>query len=167
MTNKSRADGHTWIQTIAGIIAILGFFGILIWTDLLPSLNSSSEFEHVINEANQEQSTISLGSGWTPSSIAPAGSDTYRTYSHYPSGNLTYENVYVDDDLSRVDLVCRNSIQDITSYFERRVDISNPQNLPHYRSVFIDTKGGQCHINFTVIDNFGGNMGIDIIDVTH
>ena len=53
------ADGHTWIQTIASIIAILGFFGILRWADIIPfegdSSANSGEYE---SSTKQSKETI-------------------------------------------------------------------------------------------------------------
>lgn len=107
-------------------------------------------------------SAINLGSGWTPSHISPANGDKYRTYSHYPRSDLRYLNVHVDDDLHKVEKVCHDGTTDITHLFRRRGDITNEEGLPHYQSEPIERAG--CRIDFRVVDNYGGNMGIDIIE---
>ena len=122
-------------------------------------------FPNIAQVTNISGTTINLGSGWTPSNISPAGNDTYRVYSHYPQNNLRYVSVYVDDDLVKVEKVCSTSSSDITYLFDKRTDISNAQNLPYYQSDLITVDG--CRIDFTVIDNHGGNMGIDILEVEH
>lgn len=37
METKQKTNIHTWLQTVASIIAILGFFGVVYWTNLLPN----------------------------------------------------------------------------------------------------------------------------------
>ena len=132
----------------------------------IPSANSSTSPESFSTLTTAiATNTINLGSGWTPSNISPGNDDILRVYSHYPVNSLQYVNVYVDDDLIKVEKVCAAQTSDITHLFERRTDIENPQNLPHYQSDFIRVDG--CRIDFTVINNYGGNMGIDIMKVAH
>ena len=40
-SNRNTTDWHTWIATVAGIIAILGFFGIAVVTDMIPLSTTS------------------------------------------------------------------------------------------------------------------------------
>lgn len=56
MSSEQKTSGHIWVATIAGIVAILGFFGVVVWTDLLPSRSDlgnapeSSEMERMYTE---------------------------------------------------------------------------------------------------------------------
>jgi len=104
---------------------------------------------------------ISLGnglSGFKEEQIEPGA---IRIFSHCPPiSPIKYDDITVDDNLEKVELVCIDSETDITNYFFPK---SVPdENLMHFQSELIDVPEG-CRIDFTVKDTLGVNIAIRIM----
>lgn len=83
-----------------------------------------------------------------------------QVYSHLFSGKIEYTRISVDDDLSRIELVCTDSVTDISSSFSR---IPKPEGdvFPNFESKPIHVLSN-CRIDFFVADSLGGGTGITI-----
>jgi len=100
----------------------------------------------------------SLGNSWVGRVEEQVARGAIRTYSHCPPSNaIRYVSISVDDELSKVELVCANSTTDVTIQFSL-LDAPN-ELLPVYESQAINVPEG-CIINFTVRDTRGVNIGL-------
>jgi hypothetical protein len=88
----------------------------------------------------------------------PTTRGAVRVYSHCPPVSpIRYDDVTVDDDLQRVELVCPDETTDITTRFARVHGFDDL--LPHYASEPIEVPP-QCRVDFTVKDTIGGSIGL-------
>lgn len=83
-----------------------------------------------------------------------------QVYSHLITGKIRYTRISVDDDLEKIELVCTDSVTDISSLFSR---IPKPEGdiFPNFESQPIDIFGN-CRIDFTVTNSLGGGTGITV-----
>lgn len=104
----------------------------------------------------------SIGDDWvSPGVFLPVERPKeHKIFSHCPPGNsIQYNAIVVDDDIKKVELVCSNSVTDITGLFTKyRLP---DQILDYYKSQRIET-GADCRIDFTVADTLGVNIGLMI-----
>ena len=85
-------------------------------------------------------------------------------YSHLITGKIQYTRVEADDDVQKMELVCKNNqVQDISSSFFL---IPQPPSsvFPNYASNTIDVPS-DCRIDFYVRDTLGVQSGITIQSV--
>jgi hypothetical protein len=85
-------------------------------------------------------------------------------YSHLITGKIQYTRVEADDDVQKMELVCKgNQVQDISSSFFL---IPQPPSsvFPNYASNIIDVPS-DCRIDFYVRDTLGVQSGITIQSV--
>jgi len=83
-----------------------------------------------------------------------------QIYSHFISGKIKYTRISADDDIDKIELVCTDSISDITEMF---FDIPKPEGdkFPNYASETINIPSN-CRIDFHVVDTIGLGTGITV-----
>ena len=116
----------------------------------LPSQNSCLATEHTF-----------LGNGWVSQAVfILTQSGASRIFSHCPPmTTIQYNSMSVDDEIQKVELVCRNSLTDITGFFQP-FSVEG-ELLLHWRSSRI-TLESECRIDFTIKDSAGVNIGLQI-----
>lgn len=112
----------------------------------------------VLNPPPLPSNYISLGNSLQGRTNSQASGS--QVYSHLISGKIRYTRISVDDDLGKIELVCTDSITDISNLFSR---IPKPEGdiFPNYESQPINILGN-CRIDFTVTNSLGGGTGITI-----
>ncbi len=102
-----------------------------------------------------------LGDGWVSQAMfIPTQAGAFRIFSHCPPmTTIQYDSISVDDEIQKVELVCRNSTTDITSLFQP-FSVEG-ELLLHWRSSRI-TLESECRIDFTIKDNAGVNIGLQL-----
>lgn len=102
----------------------------------------------------------SLGSGdegvYTET-VASAG--VLRTYTHYPTEHILYDEIRVDDRLDNVEYICQDQRHNITKSF--RLQSTSGEIPAIYTSWQINMRPF-CYIAFTVENVTGETMGIEI-----
>ena len=122
----------------------------------ISSTNTPIPLQVACGDGNQ----IALSKGLTDIVRKPVDIGTTKVFAHCPPFSpIKYKDITVDDELVKVELVCLDSLKDITNVFSSLAIVD--ALLPHYESQPIDILPG-CRIDFTVKDIIGGNIGIDI-----
>ncbi|MGC1377357.1 MAG: hypothetical protein WA821_14090 [Anaerolineales bacterium] len=103
----------------------------------------------------------SLGKGWTSEAMfLPTRKGATRIFTHCPPmTTIQYDSIAVDDEITKVELVCSDSTIDISSLF---IPYKVPnQILLFWRSSRIELKQN-CRIDFTIHDTQGDQIGLMI-----
>jgi len=125
-------------------------------TEQMTATNTPIPLQVACGDGNQ----IALSKGLTDTVRKPVDIGTTKVFAHCPPFSpIKYKDITVDDELVKVELVCLDSLKDITNVFSSLAIVD--ALLPHYESQPIDILPG-CRIDFTVKDIIGGNIGIDI-----
>ena len=96
---------------------------------------------------------IFLGKGFSGFMEEKTSIGAIKKYTHCPPiSPIQYNDVTVDDNLDKVELVCENSTIDLTQSFLPL--IIQGELLPHFQSPPLDVPNG-CRIDFTVSDSKG------------
>lgn len=134
-----------------------GAYWNIITSSNIPSLTSSSQTTLLCLPTQY----TSIGNGWTSGPMfVSAQTGGTKTFTHCPPmTTIKYDSIAVDDEISKVELVCGDGATDISAFFTPfKVD---GKLLLHWRSSRIELKQN-CRIDFTIKDSAGVNIGLMI-----
>jgi hypothetical protein len=104
----------------------------------------------------------------TPTSLSSVSEAAYaekgisvgelRTYTHYPTEHILYDEIFVDDRLDNVVYICQDKRYDISNSF--RLQSASGETPALYTSWQINVRPF-CYIAFTVENVSGDTIGIE------
>lgn len=155
--NQARQNRFSFIAIAAGLGFICSVaFAITQLPDSKQGFSTDSQQQNTTQPSNVE--IIDLGSGWKVSHSQETEKGSEIIYAHFPAGKVKYTSINPDDSLSKVYMVCASSRTNIFNEFLPKYGNSEAAD---YESNAINVPN-DCHIEFTVHDLIGGQIGIEI-----